>query len=81
MHFNYADISKVIRKLNGNNTDANAKIFLKIIKTWGKPLCKLLESTLEIVRRDSLLSSYKKANIIPIHKKNYRSSFIFPKIQ
>ena len=33
MHFNYADISKVIRKLNGNNTDANAKIFLKIIKT------------------------------------------------
>ena len=33
MHFNYADISKVIRKLNGNSTDANSKMFIKIIKT------------------------------------------------
>ena len=67
------DILKIIQNLNPNKAHHYSRISILMLKLSGDSLC----SPLELIFKDCLAngifpSDWKKGNIVPVHKKNYK---------
>ena len=84
--FSFSDLSKIIKNLNPNKAHGHDNISIKMIQICGdsiiSPLKLLFESA---IRSGHFPDSWKKGNIIPVHKKesknllkNYRPISLLP---
>ena len=74
INFSSEDILNVISNLNVNKAHGVDNISIRIIKIFGKSICK----PLELIFRNCLAAGrfsqiWKKANVIPVHKKNEKN--------
>ena len=70
INFSQDDILKIIQNLNPNKADGPDKIRTRMIKICGKSLCKSSEMIFNsCIIKGEFLSEWKKANIVPVHKK------------
>ena len=84
--FSENDILKVIRKLDPNKTHGHDKINIRMLKLSDKAICKPLHMIFTLcLERGVFPIHWKKANVVPIHKKeskqlfkNYRSVSLLP---
>ena len=86
INFSQDDILKIIQNLNPNKAHGPDKINIRIIKICGNSLCK----PLGLIFKSSIIkgefpSEWKKANVVPVHKKgdkqslkNYRPILMLP---
>ena len=74
-NFSQDDILKIIQNLNQNKAHGQDKISICMIKIYGKLLSKPLEIifTLSIIKGE-YPSEWKKANVVPVHKKGGKQS-------
>ena len=84
--FSFSDLSKIIKNLNPNKAHGHDNISIKMIQICGEsiihPLKLLFESA---IRSGHFPDTWKKGNIIPVHKKesknmvkNYRPISLLP---
>ena len=70
INFSQDDILKIIQNLNPNKADGPDKIRTRMIKICGKSLCKSSEMIFNsCIVKGEFLSEWKKANVVPVHKK------------
>ena len=84
--FTPSDLSKIINDLNSNKSHGHDNISVKMIKLCGEPI--LIPLTLifqSAIKHGEFPDSWKKGNIIPVHKKdnknllkNYRPISLLP---
>ena len=86
IHFSQDDILKIIQNLNPHKAHGPDKVSIRMIKICGKSLCKPLEMIFKsCIKKEEYWSEWKKANIVPVHKKgdkqllkNYRPISLLP---
>ena len=70
INFFQDNILKKIQNLNPNKAHGRDKISIRIIKICGKSLCKPLEMIFKsCIIKGEFPSEWKKANVVPVHKK------------
>ena len=80
MHFSSSNIAKIISHSDPNKAHGHHMLSIRMIKICGKSLCK----PVSIISNDCLNEGkfpheWKKANVVPIHKKgNYRPISLLP---
>ena len=66
---------KMIQNLNPNKAHVPDKISIRMIKICGKSLCKPLEILFKsCIIKGAYPSEWKKANVVPVHKKGDKQS-------
>ena len=70
INFSQDDILKIIQNLNPNKAHGQDKISICMIKICGKSLCKPLEVNFQSCIINGEYPAWKKANIVPVHKKS-----------
>ena len=66
---------KIIQNLNPNKAHGPDKTSIRMIKICGKSLCKPLEIIFKsCIIKEEFPSEWKKANVVPVHKKSDKQS-------
>ena len=74
IYFTSDDILNIINNLNVNKAHGCDNISIRIVKMFGKSICKPLELIFRnCIAAEKFPRIWKKANVIPIHKKNERN--------
>ena len=74
VRFSLDDICNIIRNLDTNKAHGYDNISVRIIKIFGNSICKPLEIIFRCCLEVGIFPAiWKKANIVPIHKKNERN--------
>ena len=85
-HFSKKDILQIIRNLDSNKAHGHDMISIHMLKLCGDSICKPLELIFKTCLRNARFPlEWKKANVVPIHKKgdkqtikNYRPVSLLP---
>ena len=68
--FSVDDIKNIISKLDSNKAFGDDRISIRMLKLCDKSICKLLSIVFKSCRTQGIFpSEWKKANVVPIHKK------------
>ena len=86
VNFSIDDIAKILQNLDPNKVHGHDKISIRILQLYGNSICRPLELIFkQSMESGSLLSEWKKGNVVPIHKKydkqclsNYRPVSLLP---
>ena len=86
VNFCQDDIAKIIQNLDPNKAHGHDNISIRMLKICGSSIYKPLEMIFkQCIETGVFPSEWKKANIVPIHKKgdkqtleNYRPVSLFP---
>ena len=74
-------LSRVIKDLNPNKAHRHENIPIKMIQIWGDSIIPPLKIIFEsAIWSNHFPDSWKKGNIIPVHKKEGKNIWIFGKI-
>ena len=84
--FSEDDIAKIIQNLDPNKARGHNQISIRMLKIWGKTICKLLEYIFHECLNTGLFPlEWKKTNLVPVYKKgdkqclkNYRPVSVLP---
>ena len=84
--FSIDEIAKILQNLDPNKAHGHDKISIRILQLCGNSICRPLELIFkQSMESGSLLSEWKKGNVVPIHKKddkqclsNYRPASLLP---
>ena len=84
--FSADDIGKIMRSLNRNKAHGHDNLIMRMLKLFGDAVCEHSEMIFnQALISGSFSSDWKKANIVPIHKKsdkqtlkNYRPVSLLP---
>ena len=74
INFSSSDLSKIIKELNPNKAHGHDNISIRMIQICGESIIFPLKLILETAIRSSCFpQSWKKGNIIPVHKKDSKN--------
>ena len=76
-HFTKDNILRIINNLDPNKAHGHDEISIRMLKTCGDSICRPLSITFKTCLRTSIFPlEWKKANIVPIHKKGDKQPVI-----
>ena len=74
-HFSKKAIFQIIRNLDSNKAHGHDMISIGMLKRCGDSICKPLELIFKTCLRNGRFPlEWKKANVVPIHKKGYKQT-------
>ena len=75
LHFLSSDIAKIISYLDPNKAHGHDMLSIRMIKLCGNSICKPLSIIFnDCLNKGKFPHEWKKANIVPIHKKGNKQS-------
>ena len=75
IHFSSSDIAKIISHLDPNKAHGHDMLSIRMIKLCGNSICKPLSIIFnDCLNEDKFPDKWKKANVVPIHKKGNKQS-------
>ena len=75
--FSVEDIKNIICSLDSNKAHGDDMISIRMLKLWDKSICKPLNIIFKSCMTQGIFpSEWKKANVVPIHKKTTSSVLI-----
>ena len=75
IHFSSSDITKIISHLDPNKAHGHDMLSIRMIKLCGNSICKPLSIIFnDCLNEDKFPDKWKKANVVPIHKKGNKQS-------